>query len=244
MAELEEKKADEKKAMQKTLSPEEGKLIVFADHRERACKVPDFLESMGVDVKKMQLEIADYVISNKVAIERKEAQDFLNSLLDGRLFSQLVFLAESYEQPLLLIEGRPHEIFGLSNVHKHAIIGALTSIALNYRVPILFAETERETAEFIYVITKRLQEGKDREISLRKGRPGLTLQEQQRYVMESLPLVGPKTAKRLLEEFGSIKDVFNAPEKELEKVDKIGPKKAIRIRKLIDAKYSTKDTEK
>ncbi|MEM0360205.1 MAG: ERCC4 domain-containing protein [Candidatus Diapherotrites archaeon] len=228
----------EKKIMQKTLACGKEKIIVFADHRERDCKVTDFLESMGCEVKKMQLEIADYVISNTVAIERKQAQDFLNSLLDGRLFSQLVFLAESYNQPLLLIEGRSHEIFSLSNVHKHAIIGALTSIALNYRIPVLFAETERETAEFIYVIAKRLQEGKDKEIALRKGRPGLTLEEQQRYVVESLPLVGPKTAKRLLEQFGSIKGVFNASEKDLEKVEKIGPKKAIRIRKLVEAKYS------
>lgn len=226
-----------KLAEQKTLGTQNEKIIIFADHREDSCLVPSFLESMDCEVKKIQLEIGDYIISNKVAIERKTAQDFLSSLMDGRLFNQLVFLAESYEQPLVLIEGSPSELFALSNIHKHAIIGALSSIALNYRVPILFTENERGTAEFIYVIAKRIQLGKEKELSLRKGRPGLTLPEQQRYIVESLPLVGPKTAKRLLKKFGSVKGVFNAPERELEKIEKIGPKKAKKIRKLIDSKY-------
>ena len=229
--------ARKKAVEQKTLARESDEIIVFADHREDASNVIPFLESMGCDVKKMQLEIADYVVSNKVAVERKTSQDFLSSLMDGRLFNQLVFLAESYEQPLVLIEGTPNELFALSNIHKNAIIGALTSIALNYRVPVLFTENERGTAEFIYVIAKRLQQGKDHELSLRKGRPGLTLSEQQRYVVESLPLVGPKSAKRLLGKFGSVKGVFNADERELERVEKLGPQKAKKIRKLIDSKY-------
>ncbi len=218
-------------------------LLVYADHRESTCNVIDFLESMGCTVKKAQLETGDYVISGKVAVERKTASDFLSSLMDGRLFSQLINLSEAYEQPLLLIEGTPNELFALSNIHKHAIIGALTSIALNYRVPVLFTENERGTAEFIYVIAKRLQSEKERDIALRKGKPGLTLAEQQRYVAESLPLVGPKTAKRLLEHFGSLHSLFNAELHELEKLEKMGPKKAKKIRKLIYAKYSPKKKE-
>ncbi len=230
------KQAREKAKKQKILDDGKG-LLVFADHRESACLVIEFLESMGCRVQKMLLETGDYVISNKVVVERKSASDFLSSLMDGRLFSQLVNLGEAYEQPLLLIEGTPNELFALSNIHRHAIIGALTSIALNYRVPVLFTENPRGTAEFIYVIAKRLQSGKERDIALRKGKPGLTLSEQQRYVVESLPLVGPKTAKRLLEKFGSVHSVFNADARELEKLEKFGPKKAKKIRKLLDSKY-------
>jgi len=225
------------KIKQKTLAGSGNRIVVFADHRERNCNVVPFLESMGCDVKRIQLEIGDYIISNTVAIERKSVQDFLASIMDGRLFSQLVFLADSYEKPLVIVEGRSHELFALSNMHKNALLGVLSSIALDYRVPLLFSENERETAEFIYVIAKRLQLGKNNEVSLRKGRPGLTLSEQQRYIVESLPLVGPKTAKRLLERFGSVKGVFNASERELEKLEKLGPKKAKKIIKLIDSKY-------
>ncbi len=221
--------------MQKTLSGNE--LVVFADHRERNCNVVEFLESMDCKVNRIQLETGDYVISNTVAIERKSVKDFAASILDGRLFDQLVTLSESYEKPLLLLEGRPHELFAVSNIHKNALIGALSSIALNYRVPVLFAENERETAEFIYVITKRLQSGKGRDIALRKGRTGLTTGEQQRYIVESLPGIGPKGAKRLLEKFGSVSAIFNATQRELEKVDKLGPKKAKKIIKLLGSKY-------
>ena len=37
----------------------------------------------------------------------------------------------------------------------NAIIGTLTSIALNYRTPILFTRDHHETAEFLYVTAKR-----------------------------------------------------------------------------------------
>jgi len=236
---LAEKTAGQKTIKQKTLGAESGKIVVFADHRERACRVVPFLESMGCEVRKAQLEVGDYIISNTVAIERKSIQDFVTSIIDGRLFNQLVSLAGSYEKPLLLLEGRSHEMFLISNMHKNALIGVITSIALNYRVPVLFAETERETAEFIYVIAKREQSKNKNEIALRKGKPGLTLEEQQRYIVESLPMIGPKSAKRLLETFGSVRGLFNANEKELEKVEKMGPKKAIKIRKLIDSKYKS-----
>jgi len=226
-----------KKVKQQTLGGSNNKIVVFADHRERACKVVPFLESLGCEVRKAQLEIGDYIISNTVAIERKSVRDFIKSIIDGRLFNQLVFLADSYEKPLLLLEGRPHELFSLTNMHKNAVIGVLTSIALNYRIPVLFSETERETAEFIYVIAKREQSANKNEISLRKGKPGLTLNEQQRYTVESLPMIGPKSARRLLEKFGSVNALFNANEKELEAVEKMGPKKAVKIRKLLDGKY-------
>jgi len=230
-------KEKKRKMKQKTLKAGDGKIVVFADHRERACQVVPFLESLGCEVRKAQLEVGDYIISSTVAIERKSIQDFLTSIMDGRLFSQLVFLADSYEKPLLLLEGRPHELFQLTNMHKNAIIGVLTSVALNYRVPVLFSENERETAEFIYVIAKREQGKNKNEIALRKGKPGLTLEEQQRYIVESLPMVGPKSARRLLETFGSVRELFSADERELEKIEKMGPKKAKKIRKLIDSKY-------
>ena len=41
---------------------------------------------MGLNIKLKQLTVADYVISDKVGIERKAAKDFNDSIIDGRLF--------------------------------------------------------------------------------------------------------------------------------------------------------------
>ena len=122
-------------------------------------------------------------------------------------------------------------------MHRNAIIGTLTSIALSYRIPILFTNDEHETAEFIFVTAKREQIGKGHDIRLRIGRKGLTLPEQQRFLVESLPGIGPNTAKVLLKHFGSIRQIANASEKELQQAENIGEKKAKAIRKVLDANF-------
>ena len=51
-------------------------------------------------------------------------------------------------------------------------------------------------------------------------------------------MVGPTMAKSLLGHFKSIKSIVNASEKELQAVDNMGEKKAKKIVKLINAKFS------
>ena len=55
--------------------------------------------------------------------------------------------------------------------------------------------------------------------------------------MESLPNIGPVNAKNLLEHFGSVANIINASEKELQEVEGIGNKTAENIKKVIDSKY-------
>ena len=158
-------------------------------------------------------------------------------MLDGRLFSQMINLRENYEKPLILVEGNMEELYTLRNIHKNSIIGALTSIALDYNVPILNTKNASETAQHLFVIAKREQIAKDREVAIRIGRKGLTINEQQRYVVEGLPLVGPNLARNLLEKFGSIKGIVDADEKELQEVEGLGKGKARKIKKLLEAKF-------
>ncbi|MCK4884230.1 MAG: DEAD/DEAH box helicase, partial [Candidatus Diapherotrites archaeon] len=98
-----------------------------------------------------------------------------------------------------------------------------------------------ETAQYIWVIAKREQEGKGSDVRLRIGRKGLTLEEQQRFVIESLPLIGPKMARSLLKKFGSIKGIVNAQSKELQKVENMGQKKAKLVRQVLLSKYEEEE---
>lgn len=211
------------------------KPIIFADYREMGCNVVELLRKKGADVKEMRLEVGDYLISEKVAVERKTASDFVGSLIDGRLFEQLRNMVE-YEKPLLIIEGTPKELFLVRNISSNAVLGALASITLDFGVPVLFSEDEAQTADLLYIIAKRIQMPNEKEISLRKKRK-LSMPEQQQFIVESLPLVGPKTAKALLKKFGSVRGVFSATKKELEEIPNIGPKKAKKIIEVLDTKY-------
>ena len=60
---------------------------------------------------------------------------------------------------------------------------------------------------------------------------------QQEFVIESLPGVGATLAKSLLKEFKTIKGIVNATEEDLQKIDKIGKKKAIEIQRILEEKY-------
>ncbi len=218
----------------------EGKIVVYVDIREKDSGVASLLKEMGCSVVERQLEVGDYVPGKEVAVERKNVSDFVSSIIDGRLGKQLINMAESYERPLVIVEGDKGELFE-SNLHKNAIIGMLTAIALNYRVPLLFTDGARETAQYIYVIAKREQQGKGTDVRLRIGRKGLSLGEQQRFVVESLPLVGPKMARALLKRFGSVKGIVNAQSKQLQEVENMGQKKAKLIRQVLLSEYEEEE---
>ena len=113
----------------------------------------------------------------------------------------------------------------------------LTSIALDYQVPVIHTKNYRDTAAHINVIVNRLEKSK-RVLSLLTKRKPLTLKEQQEYIIESLPGVGPTIAKSLLAKFGSVKSIMNASLEELEEVDKIGKIKASEIKKVLEEIYS------
>ncbi|MFB6115625.1 MAG: helicase-related protein [Candidatus Nanohalobium sp.] len=66
---------------------EEESLVVYADDREN--KVAKELSRMEAVVKKKRLDVADFLVSERTAVERKEAKDFVDSIVDNRLFEQI-----------------------------------------------------------------------------------------------------------------------------------------------------------
>ena len=217
------------------------KVLIYADSREQESEVVLQLKQMDCLVEVKQLEVGDYIVSDEIVVERKTIDDFLSSIIDGRLFEQLLSMASNYPLPLMIVEGKLELLYSLRNIHKNAIIGTLTSVALNYKTPILFTQNPKETAEFIYVTAKREQLGKERDIRLRIGRKGTTLEQQQRFVVESLPLVGPRMARALLKKFGSVKNIANAKSAELKEVENLGQKKAKYIKRVLTAKYKEEE---
>ncbi|WP_297437019.1 DEAD/DEAH box helicase [Thermococcus sp.] len=209
-------------------------IVVYVDSRELRSGVPKYLRELGAEVEVRTLDIADYVVSEDIGIERKSANDFIQSIIDGRLFEQAGRLKEAYEKPLIIMEGSP---YGIRNIHPNAIRGAIAAVTLDWGLPILFSSGPEETAGFIYLIAKREQEERKKEVRLRSEKKALTPAERQRLIVEGLPNVSATLAKRLLRHFGNVERVFTATEEELQEVEGIGPKKAREIRKILTAPY-------
>lgn len=220
------------------IQPNAEKVIIYADTREQASGVIMRLKDTDAVIRVKQLEVGDFVLSDDVVVERKTVEDFLSSVVDGRLFPQLTMMSSNYSAPLIILEGNPQELFTLRNIHENAIRGILASIALNYKIPILYSSNDEETAKYLYTIAKREQLGTEKEIRLRVGRKGLTAKEQQQFVVEGFPLVGPSLAKALLKKFGTVRGIVTASIKELQEVEKMGPIKAKKIHEVLNAYYN------
>lgn len=207
--------------------------MVFVDPRER--EMGKLLESQGLEVTLKNLEVGDYVVSDRLAIERKTDDDFTASIIDPNrnLFRQISDLARTYDRPVLILEGR--NLYS-RQMSPASIRGALASIAVDYGVPIIPTEDQEETAAVIALLAAREQK-EGREPKIHGHKAARTLKEQQEYMISAMPSVGPAVARNLLKHFGSIERIMAATQEELQQVELVGPKIAERIRELVGGEY-------
>lgn len=232
---------------------------ILVDYREKNSLVPANLIKLNLEVEFKELKVADYVVNN-VAIERKTISDFLSSMKNRRLLNQLEEL-QQYEKKLLILEGlEQQELYNdeeyvrfqseaieettfqpqegkskktarlfLEGIHPNSIRGFLLSITLKHKIPIIFSKNEKDTAMYISVLARR----KEKETSLNIKKKTLSKRERIQFILESFPGIGPKAAKKLLQEFKTIKNILNSPQEKLKKI--IGKKSE--IFKLVEEEY-------
>ena len=224
-------------------TPKKEKPRIIIDYREKNSLIPSELIELGLEIEFKNLKVADYLVKG-VAIERKTVSDFVSSMINRRLIKQLEELTQ-YKDNLLIVEGLDEqELYtdspegmldrkpagGFQGMHPNAIRGFLLSILLKYRVPIIFTKNYEDTAKFLSVLSKR----KPNELPLNVKKKALNKKEQLQFIIEGFPGVGPKTAKKLLKKFKTIKKIINTSKENLKEV--IG-KKAEIMEKIIDSKY-------
>jgi ERCC4-type nuclease len=159
---------------------------IVIDHREMRSRVAEALIKLGAEIEIATLEIGDYVVSDRVAFERKTVDDIFATLLERReLFSQLMDLAKSYKLPILIIEGEDIFFFSSRRVNPKAIQGFLNTIAL-MRIPTLYTLNEAETAQVISMIAAKEQTNKTRPFNLHGKRSRLSQTEMKEYIVSSL----------------------------------------------------------
>ena len=229
-----EKKPMEDKILDSIVETPNDELVVYVDSREGNSSVIRALDTIGVKVKINTMSVADYQVSEEVAIERKTAKDFVDSIVDKRLFKQARAMMEEFKKPIMILEG---DDFYTGFINPNAIRGSIASIALDFGISIIPTRNSEDTAAMIKRIAMREQKGEKRSIQIRTERKPENLWEQQLFIIESLPGIGPAHARSLLEHFGTVNAIMNASESQLMDVAGIGKKTAGNIKKVIDSKY-------
>jgi len=209
-------------------------LIIYCDYREKGNAVLKLLSEKNINIKLETLDIGDFLLSDRLIIEFKTAEDFVNSIIDKRIFEQAKKL-RNYERPIIIIQNYS-EIFSIRNIHQNAILGTISSLLINYNIPIIGTNSPLETSELLIQLAKREQQETSNNFTLHSSKP-LNLKQQQEFIIAGLPGIGNTLNKPLLEKFGSIKNVVNASSEDLLQVDLIGKIKANRLFDLFNTKY-------
>ena len=200
---------------------------IFVDYREKNSNMMRELDKINCKINVKSMSVGDYQITNDIIIERKTVEDFSKSITDKRLYQQAKELVSNCSKPLMIVEGP--NIYH-SFLHPNAIRGALASITLDFKIPVIQTQNETDTALMIKRIALR-EKDKDnaKPVSVRTQTKPVTLVEQQLFITESLPNIGPVSAKKLLIHFKTIRNLINASKKELKEVEGIGEKTAKNI---------------
>lgn len=204
---------------------------IIADYKEKDSGVMQILYEMNVLLELQNLHVGDYIVGEYI-IERKSFIDFINSIIDGRLYSQLNSLKEVEDKkPILILEG-DEDILIDTTLHENYIKSIILKIILEYKIPIIRTKDFIETAKYIYLLSQ--------ESYLNARLPQFqknikSLDDVKLEILKTIPGIGENLAKKLLNRFKSLKNIFNANKVELEKI--VGEVKADRIKKIYEEEY-------
>lgn len=202
---------------------------IVADDRKRASGVIAFLSSIPeISVRIERLSSGDYLADRRILFERKTLQDFAVSIVDGRLFKQMLALMRSKFRAVLILEGGGKDAEGIG-VRREALQGALITISLILGIPIIRSMAPEETARLIVYAARQVQSF-SHAVHQRPGYRPKGRNARQLYILQGLPGVGRDRALRLLKKFGSVEAVMSAGREELLTVEGVGAKTADRIR--------------
>ena len=218
------------------------RLRIVVDEREKASGIPEFLLKSGVRVDYAKLYVGDYIMAPDVGVERKSGRDLLSSIYDGRLFEQCRALS-AFRKPILIIEGEASRLEELAENLK-AAFGALAYITLVYNISILNTSSPKSTALILLALAENLSRERKPGALLVKTRKSEDPKLQQMYMVASLPGVGVKLAKRLLELFETPRAVFSASVSELARVPRLGYARALRIDHALNSPWKHVSIEK
>jgi len=209
-------------------------------HPNEPSEIKQYLVSQAIPVKEEPSLPFDYLVvvgENRVAVERKEAPDFVQSIIDARLFNQLYYMSLYAPLSYLVVIGNITEALIERSFRRDGYIGALISATIK-RAPdgfqgyinVVSLDTLPDFMLFLRLLHNKLDEGdftRLPRVSVRKT--------DTKYLavatLATLPGVGEAYAKKLIDKFGTIYNVVNAPYTELAKV--LGEKRALKVYRFI-----------
>jgi len=207
-------------------------LVVLVDSKEPKNYV-DKLRNEGLPVEVRDILFCDYIVTvnnYSIGIERKTAEDFVASIIDGRIFNQAYMLSTMFPVSYIIVEGFISEALSYTAFSRRAYIGALVSLALKTsphgqrgRISIINVELDVDTVLFIKYLHKKLEEG-DFERLPRVRLPKKSIIDRKGVMiamLQVIPGVGEERAKKIAGAYNSVAELLTTTPDKLAMIDGI-----------------------
>ena len=230
--------------------------MLIIDSREKeGSKLVKLVESkakaLNIQTEKKWLEIGDYVFDD-VCFEAKSTTDFLGSVISKRLWTQIDNMDRHYKTNVVIIYGTIEEaIFNVKKYSKAKIqeparsimlnnkfLGAIGRITLDTDVKAFWVPTEEEASLIITAICK--MKPIQRDVIRPEVFKRVTTDDLRLDVLTSIKGVSIKKAKRLIKEYGSVMEIGEQTEEELQYLDGVGQVLASRILNTLNSEKKVK----
>lgn len=224
--------------------------MIFPDKRERNSIVPTQLENLKVPLTYQMLDVGDYIISGSIDIcaERKAIDDYVSSLISGRLNNELYNMSFNYPINILIVEGYIEEVLIERKIKRQSYLANLAGVLVKRSpegesgfISIVMVSNPYDTALLLKYLHDRVTE-EDGLVRLpRAQRMKVKPEKRVLYVASSLPTVSEKRGKDLLIEFKTLRNLANATIDELTEVSGIGGKTARKIYNIFNKEFKEEE---
>ncbi len=228
--------------------------MLVIDSREKS-KLAELVmlkaKALNIQHEKRWIEIGDYVYDD-VCFEAKSTTDFLGSVLSKRLWTQVDNMDRHYKTNVVIIHGSLDQ--AISNIIENAptkmpiamrairlnnkFLGAIGRLILDTDVKPIWVETEEEAALIITAVSKMKPITRDTIAPQVFKR--LTTDDLRLDLLSSIKGVSIKKAKELIKEFGSIMEIGECSDYQLQAIEGIGETLAKRILTTLNSEEKVK----
>jgi ERCC4-type nuclease len=191
-------------------------------------------EILGLFLKseEMMLPVGDILVNDSVCFEHKTPSDFISSVFDGRLFTQISAMQNNYPHSFVLISGTLTEILETAEMmNRYSSILAAVCSCYTRGCPIIFCDTLVNLSEIVKVLGEKLTDGKTRSRPIEKTK----LSDKRLQLICSFKGVNETRGVALLDHFGTVSNVLNASSSDLQEVHNIGEVTADNMRAVLDS---------
>ncbi|XP_064421223.1 Fanconi anemia group M protein [Latimeria chalumnae] len=209
-------------------------LCVLVDSREISSgpEVLSYLKiQYGIKAEVCSLNGCDYIVSNRMAVERKLLSEFANSMNKNKLVESIHHLKGMFERICIIVEKDRIKLGDASRIcQRTKYYDSILSALITAGIRILFSSSQKDTAGLLAELIQ-VEHRKDASIKVPLEAQGLKQQILQFYL--SIPDISYITALNLCHRFTSISQMVNSSVEKISACAQISYHKAEKIYRYI-----------